>query len=233
MWAGDQAAPGSASDGDCSSAGANATAASGGGRGRKARPARGRPAAADTVVATADAFIIAAGAAGQAGGVGWLGSASSSTNRRCPSPAAACGSGSSDWSLRSPHPVSERAGERGTTSPRTPSVAHAYTHTHEHTHAHARTRTNRHTHARTHARAHTHKQTHKHTREPAHVLDFEHATNALSLTLGSGPRYMIYVTLFCMLRESKNLRPCENCMRFWHGRRFFGLAQRVKTCDKI
>ena len=34
--------------------------------------------------------------------------------------------------------------------------------------------------------------------------------------LGSGPRYVICVTLFCALRESKNLRPssiaCDSCM---------------------
>ena len=35
--------------------------------------------------------------------------------------------------------------------------------------------------------------------------------------LGSGPRYMIRVTHFCTLRESKNLRPCEN---------------RTRLCDK-
>ena len=29
--------------------------------------------------------------------------------------------------------------------------------------------------------------------------------------VGSGPRYMICVTHFCTLRESKNLRRCENC----------------------
>ena len=32
--------------------------------------------------------------------------------------------------------------------------------------------------------------------------------------LGSGPRYMISVTLFCTLLESKNLRPCENHTTF-------------------
>ena len=33
--------------------------------------------------------------------------------------------------------------------------------------------------------------------------------------LGSGPRYMIRVTLFfCTLRESENSRTCENCTRF-------------------
>ena len=31
--------------------------------------------------------------------------------------------------------------------------------------------------------------------------------------LGSGPRYMICVTLFCTLRESENTRTCENCTR--------------------
>ena len=31
--------------------------------------------------------------------------------------------------------------------------------------------------------------------------------------LGSGPRYMIRVTLFCTLRESENTRTCENCTR--------------------
>ena len=29
--------------------------------------------------------------------------------------------------------------------------------------------------------------------------------------LGSGPRYIIRVTLFCTLRESENTRTCENC----------------------
>ena len=29
--------------------------------------------------------------------------------------------------------------------------------------------------------------------------------------LGSGPRYMICVTLFCTLSESENTRTCENC----------------------
>ena len=33
-------------------------------------------------------------------------------------------------------------------------------------------------------------------------------------SLGSGPRYMICVTLFCTLRESENTRTCENCTRF-------------------
>ena len=42
--------------------------------------------------------------------------------------------------------------------------------------------------------------------------------------IGSGPRYMIRVTLFCTLRESENTRTCENCTRN---------AQRAKTCDKI
>ena len=46
--------------------------------------------------------------------------------------------------------------------------------------------------------------------------------------LGSGPRYMICVTLFCTLRESKNLRPFENRVRFSHGRRFFG-SRSVQT----
>ena len=32
-------------------------------------------------------------------------------------------------------------------------------------------------------------------------------------SLGSGPRYMIRVTLFCTLRESENTRTCENCTR--------------------
>ena len=32
----------------------------------------------------------------------------------------------------------------------------------------------------------------------------------LATRLGSGPRYMIHITLFCTLRESKNLLPCEN-----------------------
>ena len=32
--------------------------------------------------------------------------------------------------------------------------------------------------------------------------------------VGSGPRYMMCVTLFCTLRESENTRACENCTRF-------------------
>ena len=53
---------------------------------------------------------------------------------------------------------------------------------------------------------------------------------------------MICVTLFCTLRESKNLQPCENHTlflavarksQFSHGSRFFWLEQRAKTCDKI
>ena len=32
--------------------------------------------------------------------------------------------------------------------------------------------------------------------------------------LGSGPRYMICVTLFCTLSESENTRTCENYTRF-------------------
>ena len=36
----------------------------------------------------------------------------------------------------------------------------------------------------------------------------------ISWHLGSGPRYTICVTLFCTLRESKNLRPRENRTRF-------------------
>ena len=39
--------------------------------------------------------------------------------------------------------------------------------------------------------------------------------------LGSGPRYMMCVTHFCTLRESKNLRPCDNSGWFLHGSRFF------------
>ena len=35
----------------------------------------------------------------------------------------------------------------------------------------------------------------------------------MRLALGSGPRYMICVTLFCTLRESQNTRPCENSTR--------------------
>ena len=37
---------------------------------------------------------------------------------------------------------------------------------------------------------------------------------ALHGPVGSGPRYMISVTLFCTLRESENTRTCENCTRF-------------------
>ena len=58
------------------------------------------------------------------------------------------------------------------------------------------------------------------------------------LVLGNGPRYMICVTHFCTLRELKNLRPCENRVRFLHGSRCdsrmavrFWLAQRAKACD--
>ena len=32
--------------------------------------------------------------------------------------------------------------------------------------------------------------------------------------IGSDPRYMICVTLFCTLRESENTQTCENCTRF-------------------
>ena len=35
-----------------------------------------------------------------------------------------------------------------------------------------------------------------------------------ALALGSGPRYMICVTLFCTLRESENTWTCENRKRF-------------------
>ena len=31
--------------------------------------------------------------------------------------------------------------------------------------------------------------------------------------VGSGPRYMICVTLFCTLHASENTRICENCMQ--------------------
>ena len=37
--------------------------------------------------------------------------------------------------------------------------------------------------------------------------------------LGSGPRYMICVTLFCTLRESENTRTCQNCTRLFSGSR--------------
>ena len=38
-------------------------------------------------------------------------------------------------------------------------------------------------------------------------------TEERAFPLGSGPRYMICVTLFCTLRESENTRTCENCTR--------------------
>ena len=40
-----------------------------------------------------------------------------------------------------------------------------------------------------------------------------HTHTHIRRTVGSGPRYMICVTHFCTLRESKNLRPCENRVR--------------------
>ena len=33
-------------------------------------------------------------------------------------------------------------------------------------------------------------------------------------SIGSGPKYMICVTLFCTLRESENTQTCENRTRF-------------------
>ena len=50
----------------------------------------------------------------------------------------------------------------------------------------------------------------------------------VSSALGSGPRYMIWITLFCTLRQSKNLRPCENRVRFSHGR---NVQKRVTKSD--
>ena len=43
----------------------------------------------------------------------------------------------------------------------------------------------------------------------ATAADSEHALCLCSL--GSGPRYMICVTLFCTMRESENTWTCENC----------------------
>ena len=70
--------------------------------------------------------------------------------------------------------------------------------------------------------------------------------NFPSCPVGSGPRYMICVTLFCTLRESENTRTCENCTRNHGHARIarvlrailscpcaFWLAQGAKTCDKI
>ena len=45
--------------------------------------------------------------------------------------------------------------------------------------------------------------------------------------LGSGPRYMICVTLFCVARIARETRAILACQRV------FLLAQRAKTCDKI
>ena len=42
---------------------------------------------------------------------------------------------------------------------------------------------------------------------------------------------MIRITLFCTLRESKNLRPCEN-VRFSHGSRFFDSHNIQKRATK-
>ena len=49
------------------------------------------------------------------------------------------------------------------------------------------------------------------------------------------PKVSDFVARFCTLRESKNLRPCENRVRFWHGRRFFlcGVAASRATCKKV
>ena len=54
----------------------------------------------------------------------------------------------------------------------------------------------------------------------------------LSSAIGSGPRYMICVSLFSTLRESKNLLPCENHVQFLHGCRFFDSHNEQKRATK-
>ena len=50
--------------------------------------------------------------------------------------------------------------------------------------------------------------------------------------IGSGPRYMNCVTFICMLRESKNLQPCENHVQLLHGHRFFDSSNVQKHASK-
>ena len=38
------------------------------------------------------------------------------------------------------------------------------------------------------------------------------------VAVGSGPRDMISVTLFCTLHESENTRTCQNCLRELHAK---------------
>ena len=59
------------------------------------------------------------------------------------------------------------------------------------------------------------------------------APSSMSLPSRQWPEiYDLCHTIFT-LRQSKSLRPFENCVRFLHGRRLFWLGQRAKTCEKI